>query len=97
MHIARIMMSVVGLLGPQAIRASPHSLIISVDEPSPRRVGNRMPAKIALDFRELLGSPSARVNPQSLKLWPVDAAGNKAGQPVPVRFDDPDPKPDSFF
>jgi hypothetical protein len=71
-------------------------LTIEVTEPQPQRPGNRMPATVPIDFRKIFGSADARVDPQSLVLRPVKADGSEAGKPVPVRFDDPDPKPDSF-
>src|SRR2546421_103235 len=74
------------------------SLTIEVDNASlGGRVGNKMPALVTVDFRQILGSPDARINPQSMKLRHLDAGGKPTGDPVPVRFDDPDPKPESFF
>jgi hypothetical protein len=85
------------LLAPAVLAGPARHLELSVREPSPARVGNCMPARVALDFRTLLGAADARIDPQSLRLRPLDAAGRPAGGPVPVRFDDPDPKPDSFY
>src|SRR5688572_13312608 len=79
-----------------AAAGAQHSLTIEVTEPQPQRPGNRMPATVPIDFRKIFGAADARVDPQSLILRPVKADGSDAGKPVPVRFDDPDPKPDSF-
>jgi len=60
------------------------------------RIGNHRPAKVHVDFGEVFGDPAARINPRSMVLRKLDAKGQPTGDPVPVRFDDPDPKPDSF-
>ena len=74
------------------------SIDIEVDNSSlGGRVGNKMPALATLDFRQILGASDARINPQSLKLRRLDSSGKPTGDALPVRFDDPDPKPESFF
>lgn len=70
-------------------------LLIEVQE-SAGRTGNRMPARVRIDFREVLQRPDARINPATLKLNLVGSNPDSSAA-IPVRFDDPDPKPDSFF
>lgn len=84
---------VIGLLVP-AIRAE--QLFIAVEDPAPRKA-NCAPARVSIDFREILDDASARIDPRSLRLFAMDAQGNASAESLPVRFDDPDPKPDSFF
>src|SRR6266498_657765 len=76
--------------------AASHKLVIELNEPAPRRPDKKMPASVHIDFREILHSADARIDPQSLKLRHLDANSEAVGESVPVRFDDPDPKPDSF-
>ncbi len=84
------------LLAIGSLRAG--TLQIRVTDPEGARTGNCMPARVRMDFREVLKSPGARVNPATLRMVRPGPTGEPmAGPSVPVRFDDPDPKPDSFF
>jgi hypothetical protein len=70
-------------------------ITLAVDNQSLGIPGNKLPARVMLDFTQLLGNASARINPRSLELTMLSEDGSPAGI-VPVRFDDPDPRPDSF-
>jgi hypothetical protein len=74
------------------------SLVIKVDNAGLPQAGSKMPARVKIDFRQVLHAPDARIRPETLTLWHLGADGKTPEtEPVPVRFDDPDPKPDSFF
>jgi hypothetical protein len=59
--------------------------------------GSKTPARVKIDFRKIFSSPDARVQPASLKLWRLKPDGAAEADPVPARFDDPDPRPTFFF
>jgi FG-GAP-like repeat len=73
------------------------SLYIEVPNAGLPIVGEKMPARVKIDFRQILHDPEARTRPETLKLWHLQTDGMAEADAVPVRFDDPDPKPDSFF
>ena len=66
---------------PCVAAAPSHTLMIEVDEPPAAHLGNRMPASVRIDFREVLKSADARINPQSLVLQPVNADGSPGWGP----------------
>jgi len=76
---------------------APQFLLIEVDNAGLQPIGAKMPARVKVDFRQILRDPDGRIRPETLKLWHLDAAGSAQPGPIPVRFDDPDPKPDSFY
>ena len=73
------------------------SLQITVENNDLGPVGAKMPARVKIDFRDVLHDTSGRIRPETLKLWHLNADGTPEADAVPVRFDDPDPKPGSFF
>jgi hypothetical protein len=77
--------------------AQVHTLNITVDNAGLGPVGSKMPARVKIDFRQIFSDPSARVRPETLKLWRLKPDGTAEPDPVPVRFDDPDPRPTFFF
>jgi hypothetical protein len=73
-------------------------LQIDVSNAGLQPIGSKMPARVRIDFRKILGDPDARIRPETLKLWHLQKDGQtRDPDAVPVRFDDPDPKPESFF
>lgn len=91
----KAIMCVLALLSATAGAAKTHEIQVEVDNRSLGKPGNRLPARVMIDFTELLQDSSARVNPQSLQLLTLTTDGS-ISHTVPVRFDDPDPRPDSF-
>ena len=81
----------------RADEAQPQTLQITVDNSNLGPVGAKMPARVKIDFREVLHDSAARIRPETLKLFHLKPDGSAEAETVPVRFDDPDPKPDSFF
>lgn len=82
----------------RAADAPAQNLTIEVDNAGLHPVGAKMPARVKIDFRQVFHDPQARVRPETLKLWHLKDDGVTPGsEAVPVRFDDPDPKPESFF
>ena len=75
----------------------PQTLQIMVDNTNLSPVGAKMPARVKIDFRHVLNDAGGRIRPETLKLFHLRSDGSVEPEAVPVRFDDPDPKPDSFF
>lgn len=73
------------------------SLDVQVSNDGLGAPGTKMPARVKIDFRQILHSPDARVRPETLRLWHLRDDGTAEPDPVLVRFDDPDPIPDYFF
>src|SRR6516162_542997 len=90
----------VALTAAVACAAEPpgQQLLIEVDNAGLPPAGSKVPARVKIDFRQVLHAPDARIRPEKLKLWHLGPDGTMPEpDPVPVRFDDPDPKLDTFF
>jgi hypothetical protein len=81
----------------RADEAQPLTLQIAVDNTNLGPVGARMPARVKIDFRDVLHDKDGRIRPETLKLWHLKPDGIAEPEPVLVRFDDPDPRPTFFF
>ena len=73
------------------------TLNIEVSNAGLEPVGSKMPARVKIDFRQVFADAQARMRPETLKLWHLKSDGSAESSPVPVRFDDPDPRPTFFF